>query len=84
MMDPTRIQFQQQARPLREDDDCQGINCHGCLFDRQPARVCVTAAAEALKRGLRDCDAVDQFGEVVIYVATDVDPRQLDLIGERA
>jgi hypothetical protein len=80
-MDPTRIQFQQQARPLREDDDNRGFNCHGCLFDRQPARVCVTAAAEAVKRGLRDCDAVDQFGEVVIYVISAIDPRQMDLIG---
>jgi hypothetical protein len=81
-MDPTRIQFRQQARPLLEDDDNRGINCHGCLFHRQLARVCRTAAAEAMKRGLRDCDAVDQFGEVVIYLATDVDPRQMDLIGD--
>lgn len=82
MMDPTRMQFAQQERALREDDDNRGLNCYGCLFHRQPARVCVQAAAEAMKRGLRDCDAVDQFGEVVIYVATDVDPRQLDLIGD--
>jgi hypothetical protein len=83
-MDPTRIQFRQQERRLVDDDDNRGLNCHGCLFNRQPARVCRAAAEEAAKRGLRDCDAVDQFGEVVIYVATDVDPRQLDLIGERA
>lgn len=81
-MDPTRIQFGQQERPLREDDENRGLNCHGCLFNRQPARVCISAAAEAVRRGLRDCDAADQFGEVVIYIATDVDPRQLDLIGE--
>jgi hypothetical protein len=84
VMDPARIQFTQQERPLREDDDNRGLNCHGCLFNRQPARVCREATVEAMKRGLRDCDAVDQFGEVVIYVATDVDPRQMDLIGERA
>ena len=79
-MDPARIQFRQQERPLVEDDDNRGVNCHGCLFNRQPARVCRAVAVEAEKRGLRDCDAVDQFGEVVIYVAADVDPRQLDLI----
>jgi hypothetical protein len=83
-MDPARIQFGQQERPLIEDDDNRGLNCHGCMFNRQPARVCRAAAAEAMKRGLRDCDAVDQFGDVVIYVATDVDPRQMDLIGDRA
>jgi hypothetical protein len=84
MIDPTRIQFTQQERPLIEDDNNRGLNCYGCLFNRQPARVCVTAAVEAMRRGLRDCDSVDQFGEVVIYVATDVDPRQMDLIGDRA
>lgn len=79
-MDPARIQFRQQERRLVDDDDNRGLNCHGCLFNRQPARVCRAAAAEAAKRGLRDCDAVDQFGEVVIYVAADVDPRQMDLM----
>lgn len=82
-MDPTRIQFAQQTRRLVEDEELLGLNCRGCLFDRQPARVCRAVEAEAAKRGLRDCDAVDQFGDVVIYVATDVDPRQMDLIGER-
>lgn len=81
-MDPARIQFAQQTRPLTDDEDNRGLNCHGCLFNRQPARVCNVAAAEAVKRGLRDCDAPDQFGEVVVYVATAVDPRQLDLIGD--
>lgn len=84
MTDPARIQFRQQERRLVDDDDNRGLNCHGCLFHRQPARVCIKAGEEAVRRGLRDCDAVDQFGEVVIYVATDVDPRQMDLIGDRA
>lgn len=83
MIDPAKTQFDQQTRRLVDDDDNRGLNCRGCLFHRQPARVCMAAAAEAMKRGLRDCDAVDQFGDVVIYVATDVDPRQMDLIGER-
>lgn len=84
MLDPARIQFKQLERPLVDDEDNRGLNCRGCLFDRQPAHVCRSAEAEAAKRGLRDCDAVDQFGDVVIYVATDVDPRQMDLIGEQA
>lgn len=81
-MDPARMQFRQEERPLREDDDNRGLNCQGCLFNRQPAAVCRAATVEAMKRGLRDCDAVDQFGEVVIYVATDIDPRQMNLIGD--
>lgn len=84
MMDPTRMLFAQVERPLQEDDDNRGLNCLGCLFNRQPAAVCRTAAAEAVKRGLRDCDSLDQFGDVVIYVATAVDSRQLDLIGDFA
>ncbi|WP_338762095.1 hypothetical protein [Massilia sp. METH4] len=83
MMDPTRILFAQLERKLLDDDDNRGLNCHGCLFHRQPARVCHVAGIEAVKRGLRDCDSLDQFGEVVIYVATAVDPRQMDLIGEQ-
>ncbi len=81
-MDPTRIQFTQQPRRLIDDDDNRGLNCEGCLFQRQPGRVCRVAAAEALKRGLRDCDSLDQFGDVVIYVTSAVDPRQMDLIGD--
>jgi len=79
-MDPARIQFREQVRRLIDDEEQRGLNCRGCLFYRQPARVCRAVEAEAAKRGLRDCDAVDQFGDVVIYVATDTDPRQMDLI----
>ena len=82
MMDPRRIQFQQLARPLEEDPDEKGLNCKGCMFAREKSAVCTAANEEAKKRGLRDCDAVDQFGDVVIYVAAIVDPRQMDLIGE--
>ena len=80
MMDPARFQFGQQERRLLEDEDNRGLNCQGCVFNRQPSAVCRSAAVEAVRRGLRDCDAVDQFGEVVIYVPTDIDPRQLDLM----
>lgn len=83
-MDPTRMLFTQVTRKLIEDDENRGLNCEGCAFKKQPAAVCRTAAAEAMKRGLRDCDAVDQFGDVVIYVETATDPRQLDLIGDFA
>jgi hypothetical protein len=83
MMDPRRIQFQQQPRQLIDDPDERGLNCKGCIFERQRAAVCQVASEEATRRGLRDCDAVDQFGDVVIYVPAAVDPRQMDLIGDR-
>lgn len=81
-LDPRRIQFTEQVRPEVDDPKNKGLNCKGCLFDRQRAVVCKAANEEAKKRGLRDCDAVDQFGDVVIYVRCEVDPRQRDLIGE--
>lgn len=83
MLDPARMQFTQQTRRLVDDEDNRSLNCRGCLFHRQPYAVCARANVEAKKRGLRDCDAVDQFGEVAIYVATDIDPRQMDLIGDQ-
>lgn len=84
VIDPTRVQFAQLERAQVDDDENAGLNCRGCMFDKQTAAICNTAAAEAVKRGLRDCDAPDQFGDVVIYVATATDPRQLDLIGDLA
>ena len=68
VLDPDRMRFSQDARPLVEDEDNRGLNCHGCLFFKQKAAVCRAAAEAARRLGLRDCDAVDQLGEVVIYV----------------
>ncbi len=81
-MDPTTIKFTTSARKQLDDDDNRGINCFGCLFKSEPAKVCVVANREAAARGMRDCDAVDQFGEVVIYIGAKVDPRQTDLFNE--
>lgn len=78
-LDPRTILFDTVLRPLQDDPDNRGLNCMGCIFNKQSARVCRTAEVEAHKRGLRDCDAVDQFGEVAIYVRVDVDPRQIEL-----
>lgn len=67
-MDPDRLRFSQEARRQVEDEENRGLNCHGCLFWKQKAEVCYAAADVARRLGLRDCDAVDPFGEVVIYV----------------
>lgn len=80
-MDPRRMQFGMSApRPLQDDPKNKGLDCIGCVFEHQRASVCRVAAEEAVRRGLRDCDAIDQFGEVVVYVRVAVDPRQMDLI----
>lgn len=50
-------------------------SCRGCIFDGQWASVCKQAAAESVSRGGADCDAG------FIYVAVEVDPRQLILSG---
>lgn len=67
-LDPDRMRFSQEARPWVEDEDNRGLNCFGCLFAKERSEVCERAGAAAQSLGLRDCDAVDQFGEVVIYV----------------
>lgn len=77
-LDPNRLRFSQQSRRQRDDDDNRGINCRGCLFAKQKASVCFAAAEAARRMGLRDCDAVDQFGEVVIYVP--YHEEQLELV----
>lgn len=67
-LDPDRMRFSQEARPWVEDEDNRGLNCYGCLFSKERASVCRHAGQVAQRLGLRDCDAVDQFGEVVIYI----------------
>lgn len=48
-------------------------SCRGCLFDGQWSAVCKRASAESVSRGGADCD------NGFIYVATEVDPRQMTL-----
>ena len=67
-LDPDRMRFSQEARPLVDDEDNRGLNCRGCLFSKSKAEVCRRAEEAAKRMRLRDCDAVDQFGEVVIYI----------------
>lgn len=78
VLDPDRMRFSQQERRQLDDEKNEGINCYGCLFQRQKAAVCIAATEAAKRMGLRDCDAVDVFGEVVIYVP--YRERQLELV----
>lgn len=79
-LDPDRMRFSQEERHHEEDEDNVGLNCKGCLFAKQKASVCELASEAAKRQGLRDCDAVDIFGQVVIYVK--YRERQRELIGE--
>ncbi len=82
-MDPRKILFGMSAPhdPV-PDPKNEGLSCSGCLFMNEKASVCREAGAEAVKRGLRDCDVPDQFGQLVVYVRVAVDPRQQDLLKE--
>jgi hypothetical protein len=68
-MSPANIRF--TAKVSRKQ------SCAGCLFIDQKAETCHAACAEAVKRGLPDCD--DSKG--YIYVEDVTDPRQIDLLG---
>jgi hypothetical protein len=82
VLDPTRMRFSQHARRQLDDDDNRGLNCRGCLFHKQKIAVCKVANQVAVENlGLRDCDAVDPFGEVVIYVP--YREVQRDIFGEQ-
>lgn len=80
-LDPDRMRFSQEARPWVEDEDNRGLNCFGCLFFKEKAAVCERADAAAQRMGLRSCDAMDQFGEVVIYIK--YREVQIDIIEEQ-
>lgn len=58
---PDEIQF--VTRPAK--------SCRNCLFDGQRAEICNAAARKAGRIGMKDCE------DGVIYVAREVDPRQL-------
>lgn len=49
-------------------------SCRGCVFDGQRAAVCERACVAAERAELDRCDKAN-----VIYVAREVDPRQLSI-----
>lgn len=64
-LEPEAMQFTERAAVSK---------CRGCLFDGQWSRVCMKAAATAVRANLNDCDAG------YIYVAVQQDPRQMALV----
>lgn len=69
-MDPAKTQF----------IEATGKGCRACLFYRERSAVCHVAAAEAVKRGMQDCEYPNPDGKPVIYIAVEADPRQLTLL----
>jgi hypothetical protein len=64
-MSPTEIKF--KAIPAK--------SCRGCLCQDEKSETCRNMAHEARARGLPDCDDAKGY----IYVADEVDPRQMTL-----
>lgn len=54
-------------------------SCDGCLFLGQRNAVCKEANTIATAAGGIDCDGSMPNGQPVIYVACEVDPRQLEI-----
>jgi hypothetical protein len=63
-LDPQAIQFRAEPRK----------GCAGCLFDHQWSGVCRQAGEVAARAGIPDC------AQGFIYVAAEVDPRQVDFL----
>lgn len=55
--------------------------CAGCLFKGQAAAICGEAGRLAKLAGMPDCEEKDsETGRTFIYVALELDPRQLDVV----
>lgn len=69
--DPEALKPQQMQFTTRPANSCRG-----CLFSGQWWRVCREAGIVAALAGLDECEAGN-----VIYVAKEIDPRQLAIEG---
>ena len=54
-------------------------SCSGCLFEHERAKVCHEVTAKARLASLPDCDDLSPNGNYIIYIAKDLDSRQVDL-----
>jgi hypothetical protein len=64
----------------RAQSDILKKGCSGCMFDGSPSLVCKEVEVVAKLRGLPDCDYPTPTGKRIIYIAVDVDERQMDLL----
>jgi hypothetical protein len=54
-------------------------SCKNCLFEHERAKVCHEVTAIARAAQLPDCDDLSPSGNYIIYIAKEIDPRQVDL-----
>lgn len=54
-------------------------SCAGCLFENERAKVCVEMTEKARLAQIPDCDDLSPSGNYIIYIAKDLDLRQVDL-----
>jgi hypothetical protein len=78
-MNPHQIKF---TAEYRKDTNQIDNGCSGCLFDKELGSVCMQVEEIAKLRGLPNCDYPSSNGKRVIYVAAEVDERQIELLGE--
>lgn len=56
------------------------VDCLGCVFLSQRAKVCMAAAEMAKAAGGFDCDELLPDGRKLVYVLARVDARQVDFV----
>ena len=54
-------------------------SCSGCLFEHERAKICHEVTAQARLAQIQDCDDLSPSGNFIIYIAKDLDSRQVDL-----
>lgn len=54
-------------------------SCANCLFEHERAKVCMEMTEKARLASLPDCDDLSPSGNYIIYIAKDLDSRQVDL-----
>lgn len=54
-------------------------SCKDCLFEHERAKVCMEMTEKARLAALPDCDDLSPSGNYIIYIAKDLDSRQVDL-----
>lgn len=74
-LDPESMQY----RSRLVDEGAR--RCTGCAFNGQNWRICVKAAALAVKASMHDCDDIDEkTQQSFVYILVEQDARQQSLI----
>lgn len=66
-------------KPFTSKEVGKKQSCSGCLFEHERAKVCMEMTEKARLASLPDCDDLSPSGNYIIYIAKDLDSRQVDL-----